>query len=42
MNWNWTERDWTVRAQIPLNGLDHTLVEWSGLDWTEPDSSSED
>ena len=36
MNWNWTGR-----AQISLNGLDRTSVEWSGLDWTEPDSTSE-
>ena len=31
MNWNWTGRDWTGRAQIPLNGLDRTSVEWTGL-----------
>ena len=37
MNWNWTGQ-----AQISLNGLDRTLVEWTGLDWTEPDSTSED
>ena len=32
MNWNWTGRDWTGRAQISLNGLDRTSVEWTGLD----------
>ena len=26
------EQGWTGRAQIPLNGLDHTSVEWTGLD----------
>ena len=35
------EQYWTRRAQNPLNVLDRTLVEWSGLDWTEPDSTSE-
>ena len=34
---NWTGRDWTGRAQTPLNGLDMIKLEWntrqrSGLD----------
>ena len=33
--------DGTELAQNPLNVLDRTSVEWSGLDWTEPDSTSE-
>ena len=32
--------DGTELAQNPLNVLDRTSVEWSGLDWTEPDSTS--
>ena len=31
MNWNWTGR-----AQISLNGLDRTPVEWTRLDWARP------
>ena len=43
---NWTGWDWIGRAQNSLSTLDRIKLNWSarqrnGLDWTEPESTSE-